>query len=50
MWRTRYLLLIGVLLLFLNLVNNLGGYILGRTFSEAATAAVDAGGELSVGE
>jgi len=36
-WRTRYLLLIGVLLLFLNLVHTLGGYILGRTFSEAAS-------------
>ncbi len=49
-WRTRYLLLIGVLVLFLNLVNTLGGYILGRTFSEAATAAVAAGGELTGGE
>ena len=49
-WRTRYLLLIGVLVLFLNWVNTLGGYILSRTFSEAATAAVAAGGELSVGE
>ncbi len=49
-WRTRYLLLIGVLVLFLNWVNTLGGYILGRTFSEAAQAAVAAGGELSVGQ
>ncbi len=49
-WRTRYLLLIGLLVLFLNWVNTIGGYILTRTFSEAAAAAVEAGGELSVGE
>jgi AAA family ATP:ADP antiporter len=48
----RYLLLIALLMLVLNWVNTTGEYILGRTVTGAAEAAVAAGraGGLSVGE
>jgi len=48
----RYLLLIALLLLVLNWVNTTGEYILGRTVTAAAAAAVAQGtaGGLSVGE
>jgi AAA family ATP:ADP antiporter len=41
--RSRYLLLIALLLLFLNWVNTTGEYILGRVVTRAAAAAVAAG-------
>ncbi|MGH7682436.1 MAG: NTP/NDP exchange transporter, partial [Candidatus Eiseniibacteriota bacterium] len=40
--RSRYLLLIGIMILLLNWVNSTGEYILGRTVSRAATATVEA--------
>ncbi len=43
-FRCRYLLLIGLLLLLLNWVNTTGGYILDRVVKNAAGAAVAAGG------
>ncbi|HOX26018.1 MAG TPA: Npt1/Npt2 family nucleotide transporter [Candidatus Krumholzibacteria bacterium] len=43
--RSRYLLLIGLMLLVLNLVNSTGEYILGRTVRQAAAVAVPAGTE-----
>lgn len=48
----RYLLLIGLLMLTLNWVNTTGGYILDRTVTDTARAAVAAGtaGGLSVSE
>jgi len=48
----RYLFLIALLVLFVNWVNTTGEYILGRTVSEAAEAAVGAGtaGGLTVPE
>lgn len=51
-WRTRYLLLIGLLVLFLNWVNTVGGYIFDAVLADAATAAVEAGtaGGLDRGE
>jgi AAA family ATP:ADP antiporter len=50
--RSRYLLLIALLMLLLNWVNTTGEYILGRTVEDAATRAVAAGttGGLSEGE
>ncbi len=49
-FRTRYLLLIALLLMFLNWVNTTGEYILGSAVEDAARAAVAAGqaGGLSV--
>jgi len=41
--KTRYLLLIGLLVLFLNWVNTTGEYILGRVVENSAAAAVAAG-------
>lgn len=41
--QTRYLLLIGLLVLFLNWVNTTGEYILGRVVEDAAATAVAAG-------
>lgn len=43
--KTRYLLLIALLVLFLNWVNSTGEYILGRAVKEAAEAAIGAGPE-----
>lgn len=42
-WRTRYLLLIALMILVLNWVNTTGEYIVSRTVSRAAEAAVAAG-------
>lgn len=41
--RDRYLLLIGVLLLLLNIVNSTGEYLLGRVVSDEATRMIAAG-------
>jgi ATP:ADP antiporter, AAA family len=51
-FRDRYLLLIALLMLVVNWVNTTGEYILGRTVTEAADAAVAAGsaGGLTVSE
>jgi len=46
-WNTRYLLLIGVLVMFLNWVNTNGGYILDTVVAEAATEAVASGATAS---
>jgi AAA family ATP:ADP antiporter len=50
--KSRYLLLIALLMLFLNWVNTTGEYILGRTVTDAAAKAVAAGATegLSLGE
>jgi len=42
-WRTRYLLAIGVMLMLLNVVNTTGEYILGGVVDRTAEAAVAAG-------
>jgi AAA family ATP:ADP antiporter len=51
-FRSRYLLLIALLMLFVNWVNTTGEYILGRTVATAAEAAVSSGtaGGLAVPE
>ena len=51
-FRSRYLLLIALLMLLVNWVNTTGEYILGRTVAEAAEAAVSSGtaGGLAVPE
>jgi AAA family ATP:ADP antiporter len=51
-FRQRYLLYIGLLTLTIQLVNTNGEYIMGRTFSQAAQAAVAGGtaGGLNVGQ
>ncbi len=51
-FRSRYLLLIALLMMFLNWVNTTGEYILSRTIEGVATSAVAAGtaGGLSEGE
>jgi AAA family ATP:ADP antiporter len=51
-FRQRYLLYIGLLTLTIQLVNTNGEYIMGRTFSQAAEAAVAAGtaGGLNAGQ
>lgn len=41
-WRNHYLLLIALMIFVLNLVNTTGEYILGKTVSQAAAAAVAA--------
>jgi AAA family ATP:ADP antiporter len=50
--KSKYLLLIALLMLFLNWVNTTGEYILGRTVTQAAARAVAGGttGGLSAGE
>ena len=51
-FKSRYLLLIALLMLFLNWVNTTGEYILGRSVKNAAESAVAAGmaGEIDVGQ